>query len=130
MAPRDAHRRSLKGPPGTGKTLLATTLAEVMGACRFFRPALAELKSPQLGQSAQRVAELWKEVRSNKPAVLFLDECDGLLGRRGAAETDAIGMKLVQAFLSEWNGKEEGVWLIGAPIAATAGRRHSLPLRD
>ena len=104
----------LHGPPGTGKTLLATTLAEVMGGCHFFRPTLAQLKCPSLGQSAQRVAELWKEVRSNKPAILFLDECDCLLGKRGAAETDAIGMKLVQAFLSEWNGKEEGVWLIGA----------------
>ena len=104
----------LQGAPGTGKTLLAATLAEVLGSIRFFHPTLAELKHPHLGQSAQLVAELWKQVRANKPAVLFLDECESIFGKRGAAETDAVALELVQTFLSQWDGKEEGVWLIAA----------------
>ena len=104
----------LKGVPGTGKTLLATTLAEILGSSHFFRPTIAELKHPQLGKSAQQVAELWKKVRVSKPAVLFLDECEGLFGKRGAAETDAVAMEVVQAFLAQWDGKEEGIWLIAA----------------
>ncbi len=104
----------LQGAPGTGKTLLAATLAEVLGNRRFFHPTIAELKHPHLGQSAQLVAELWKQVRASKPAVLFLDECESIFGKRGAAETDAIALELVQTFLSQWDGKEEGVWLIAA----------------
>jgi SpoVK/Ycf46/Vps4 family AAA+-type ATPase len=104
----------LQGPPGTGKTFLATTLAEVLGSRRFFHPTIADLKHPQIGQSAQRVAQLWKQVRASKPAVLFLDECESIFGKRGAAETDAVALELVQTFLSQWNGKEEGVWLIAA----------------
>ncbi len=104
----------LQGAPGTGKTLLAATLAEVLGNRRFFHPTLAELKHPHLGQSAQLVAEFWKQVRASKPAVLFLDECESIFGKRGAAETDAVALELVQTFLSQWDGKEEGVWLIAA----------------
>ena len=104
----------LKGLPGTGKTLLATTLAEVLGHRHFFHPTIAELKHPQLGKSVQLVAELWKQVRANKPAVLFLDECESLFGKGGAAKTDAVAKKMVQTFLSQWDGKEEGVWLIAA----------------
>ena len=104
----------LQGAPGTGKTLLAATLAEVLGNRRFFHPTIAELKHPHLGQSAQLVAELWKQVRASKPAVLFVDECENIFGKRGAAETDAVALELVQTFLSQWDGKEEGVWLIAA----------------
>ena len=104
----------LQGAPGTGKTLLATTLTEVLGNRRFFHPTIAELKHPHLGQSAQLVAELWKQVRASKPAVLFVDECESIFGKRGAAETDAVALELVQTFLSQWDGKEEGVWLIAA----------------
>lgn len=103
----------LKGPPGTGKTLLASTLAKAMG-CNFIKVSIADLKMSHLGESGQRVRELWKEARAKKPAVLFVDECEAIFGKRGAAETDVIATELTQAFLAEWNAQEDRVWLIAA----------------
>ena len=60
--------------------------------------------------------EVWNQARNNQPAVIFLDECEGILGRRGAAETDVISADIVQAFLAEWDGvaPQARVWVIGA----------------
>ena len=93
----------LTGPPGTGKTLVARSLAESM-QCNFQQLSIADLKQQQLGASGQRVREVWNQARNNQPAVIFLDECEGMLGRRGAAETDVISTDIVQAFLAEWDG--------------------------
>jgi SpoVK/Ycf46/Vps4 family AAA+-type ATPase len=62
------------------------------------------------------VREVWNQARNNQPAVIFLDECEGILGRRGAAETDLISADIVQAFLAEWDGvaPQARVWVIGA----------------
>lgn len=103
----------LKGPPGTGKTLLAQTMADVADS-KFYKLSISDIKHPHLGESAQRVAQIWKEARANKPAILFLDECESLFGKRGAAETDVIGTDIVQAFLSQWDGKESDLWVIAA----------------
>jgi SpoVK/Ycf46/Vps4 family AAA+-type ATPase len=32
------------------------------------------------------VSALWKEVRANKPAVIFVDECDRLFPKRGSGD--------------------------------------------
>jgi SpoVK/Ycf46/Vps4 family AAA+-type ATPase len=105
----------LTGPPGTGKTLVARSLAESM-QCNFQQLSIADLKQQQLGASGQRVREVWNQARNNQPAVIFLDECEGILGRRGAAETDVISADIVQAFLAEWDGvaPQARVWVIGA----------------
>ena len=105
----------LTGPPGTGKTLVARSVAESM-QCHFQQLSIADLKQQQLGASGQRVREVWNQARNNQPAVIFLDECEGILGRRGAAETDVISTDIVQAFLAEWDGiaPNARVWVIGA----------------
>jgi SpoVK/Ycf46/Vps4 family AAA+-type ATPase len=105
----------LTGPPGTGKTLVARSLAESM-QCNYQQLSIADLKQQQLGASGQRVREVWDQARNNQPAVIFLDECEGILGRRGAAETDVISADIVQAFLAEWDGvaPQARVWVIGA----------------
>jgi SpoVK/Ycf46/Vps4 family AAA+-type ATPase len=105
----------LTGPPGTGKTLVARSVAESM-QCNYQQLSIADLKQQQLGASGQRVREVWNQARNNQPAVIFLDECEGILGRRGAAETDVISADIVQAFLAEWDGVAPNarVWVIGA----------------
>ncbi len=84
--------------------------------CHFQQLSIADLKQQQLGASGQRVREVWNQARNNQPAVIFLDECEGILGRRGAAETDVISTDIVQAFLAEWDGiaPNARVWVIGA----------------
>ena len=105
----------LEGPAGSGKTLVARSLAESM-QCNYQQLSIADLKQQQPGASGQRVREVWNQARNNQPAVIFLDECEGILGRRGAAETDVISADIVQAFLAEWDGvaPQARVWVIGA----------------
>jgi SpoVK/Ycf46/Vps4 family AAA+-type ATPase len=105
----------LTGPSGVGKSLLGKTIAETAG-CNFQHLTPATLKLDHLGGSGRKVREIWEEARRNEPSILYLDECEGILGRRGAAETDVISTEIVQAFLAEWDGLDKGsqVWVIGA----------------
>jgi SpoVK/Ycf46/Vps4 family AAA+-type ATPase len=105
----------LTGPSGVGKSLLGKTIAETVG-CSFQHLTPAALKMDHLGGSGQRVREVWAKARREQPSILYLDECEGVLGRRGSAETDAISTEIVQAFLAEWDGlsKDNRVLVIGA----------------
>jgi len=105
----------LTGPPGTGKTLVARRLRDMMG-CDFQMLSLADLKQQTVGASGKRVREIWDRARKHQPAIIFIDECEGILGRRGAAETDAFATDIVHAFLAEWDGIRGNaqVWVIGA----------------
>jgi SpoVK/Ycf46/Vps4 family AAA+-type ATPase len=105
----------LTGPSGVGKSLLGKTIAATVG-CNFQRLTPSSLKLDHLGESGRRVHEIWEQARREQPSILYLDECEGVLGRRGAAETDVISTEIVQAFLAEWDGldKSSRVWVIGA----------------
>jgi len=105
----------LTGPPGVGKSMLGKTMADTVG-CSFQRLTPTSLKQDHLGGSGKRVHEIWDQARQMQPSILFLDECEGVLGRRGAAETDALSAEIVQAFLAEWDGlsKTDRVLVIAA----------------
>lgn len=105
----------LAGVPGTGKSLIARTLADTTG-CSFHSASLADLKSSHIGGTAQNVRDLWAKARSSEPAIIFLDECEGVFARRGGSETDIFALDLVQSFLAEWDGVKgpSQVWVIGA----------------
>ncbi len=105
----------LYGPPGTGKTRVARALADSMG-CAFFPLSLPDLKAGHIGQSSERVRELWDRALAEPRAVIFVDECDGVFARRGAANTDGFVEDIVNAFLARWDGfaQQGSVWVIGA----------------
>ncbi len=103
----------LKGTPGTGKTLLAKTIGSAAGA-RFIEANIGRLKQGYLGHAAQAVSDLWKEARNARPCILFIDECDALFPRRGSLNSDVMASEVTNAFLSEWTGKDAGIWVIGA----------------
>lgn len=105
----------LYGPPGTGKTMIAKTLAESMG-CAFFPLSLPDLKAGYIGQSGEKVKELWQRALAQPRAVIFVDECEGVFSRRGAVNTDSFAEEIVQSFLAQWDGftKQNIVWVVGA----------------
>ncbi|WP_057637234.1 AAA family ATPase [Stenotrophomonas ginsengisoli] len=106
----------LWGPPGTGKTLIARKLAEHVD-CHFKAVTIADLKAEYIGQTGPKVKSLWEECRSKAPTILFVDECESAFARRGGGDTDAFGNELVQTFIAEWDGFNQGsgnVLVIGA----------------
>lgn len=109
------HGLLLHGPPGVGKTLIARTLAESMG-CAFYPLSLTDLKSSHVGQSAANVRALWEKARSQPRAVIFVDECETIFGRRGAIGTDSFVEDIVSEFLAQWDGFAQSpqVWVVAA----------------
>jgi SpoVK/Ycf46/Vps4 family AAA+-type ATPase len=105
----------LYGPPGTGKTEIARMLAKSTG-CQFLGTDLTKLKGAYVGESGQRVRELWEKARANAPAIIFVDECDGVFARRGGTSTDAFVEDITNAFLPMWDGLESSgqIWVVGA----------------
>jgi SpoVK/Ycf46/Vps4 family AAA+-type ATPase len=105
----------LYGPPGTGKSLIAKTFARSMD-CAFFPLSLPDLKSGYVGQSGEQVKTLWRKALGESRAVIFIDECEGVFGRRGGVNTDSAVEEIVAAFLAQWDGfdKHDHVWVVGA----------------
>ncbi len=67
----------LFGPPGTGKTLIAKALAGEVGV-PFFGMTGSDFVEMFVGVGAARVRSLFQEARASGPAVLFIDEIDGI----------------------------------------------------
>ncbi len=73
----------LFGPPGCGKTLLAKAVAGEAGV-PFFSLSGAEFVESLVGVGAARVRDLFAQLRSKAPAILFIDELDAAGRKRGA----------------------------------------------
>jgi len=73
----------LVGPPGTGKTLLARAVAG-QADVPFFSISGSEFVESLVGVGAARVRDLFRQVRAQAPAILFVDELDAAGRKRGA----------------------------------------------
>jgi cell division protease FtsH len=73
----------LEGPPGTGKTLLAKAIASEADA-NFISIAASEFVELYVGLGAQKIRNLFKRARDNKPCIIFIDEIDAVGRQRGA----------------------------------------------
>src|SRR5688572_7555886 len=73
----------LYGPPGTGKTLLAKAVARESGA-KFYSQSAAAFVEMFAGLGAARIRRLFAMARSNRPAIIFIDEIDAVGGERGS----------------------------------------------
>lgn len=94
----------LYGPPGNGKTLLGKAIAGELDAA-FFYASGAQIRSKWHGESEQRLRSLLQAAKNEPVAVLFLDEVDGLLPRRGG--NSAVDNRIVTQFLAEVGGFED-----------------------
>ena len=106
----------LFGPPGTGKTLLAKAVANEARA-NFMLAKGSDLLSKWYGESEQRIREFFAKARQVAPAIVFFDEVDALVPRRGMAVGEPhVTERIVNQLLSELDGLEElrGVVILGA----------------
>jgi len=106
----------LHGPPGTGKTLIAKALAK-MTESNFISIKGPELLSKWVGESEKGVREIFRKARQAAPCIIFLDEVDALVPRRGSGSSDShVTENVVSQILTEIDGLEElhNVLIIGA----------------
>ena len=93
----------LYGPPGTGKTQIARTLANESGLA-FIAASTADLKAGFIGQSVQKVRELFDRARGRAPCILFIDEIDAIAPTRGGSGSDQFTVEIVNQLLQEMDG--------------------------
>ena len=106
----------LHGPPGTGKTLIAKALAK-MTESNFISVKGPELLSKWVGESEKGVREIFRKARQAAPCIIFFDEVDALVPRRGAGGSEShVTENVVSQILTEIDGLEElhNVLIIGA----------------
>jgi len=110
----------LFGPPGCGKTLLAAAVATEIDA-NFYSIDAASIMSKWLGEAEKNVSKLFGSARKSsndgKPAIVFVDELDSLMG----AHSNEVGgeIRVRNQFLKEMDGivdkgKNLHVYVIGA----------------
>ena len=95
----------LFGPPGCGKTLLAAAVATEIDAA-FVSVDAASVMSKWLGEAEKNVAKLFNQARktanNGRPAILFIDELDSLIG----IHSNEVGgeTRVRNQFLKEMDG--------------------------
>lgn len=109
----------LYGKPGTGKTLLAKAVANESGV-NFISIKGPQLISRYVGESERGVRETFRKAKHAAPTIVFLDEIDSLIPRRGSSSTDAhVTERVISQFLAEMDGIEE---LKGVVVLAATNR--------
>lgn len=105
----------LSGPPGTGKTLLARAMANEANVA-FFAASGSSFTFPLIGLGVQAVRQLFAEARAHAPAVVFIDEIDGVGRARGSAHDHAESERILNQLLVELDGfsPREAVVVVGA----------------
>ncbi|MCU0363209.1 MAG: AAA family ATPase, partial [Bacteroidales bacterium] len=118
----------LFGPPGCGKTLLAmaivTAVAKTYGnnARDAMQSGFIYVKGPELlemwlGKSEEAIRSLFARARTHRqnygfPAIIFIDEAEALLRKRGSGVSSDIESTTVPTFLAEMGGMEESAALV------------------
>ncbi|MFZ2603860.1 MAG: AAA family ATPase, partial [Candidatus Omnitrophota bacterium] len=109
----------LYGVPGTGKTLLAKAIATESGV-NFISVKGPSLISKYVGESEKAIREVFKIAKQASPTILFFDEIDSVVPRRGTSSTDAhVTERVISQFLTEMDGIEE---LKGVVVLAATNR--------
>ena len=105
----------LYGPPGTGKTLLAKAVASESGV-NFISIKGPQLMSKWVGESEKGVREIFKKARQASPCIIFFDEIDSVVPKRGIDSSSHVADRVISQFLTEMDGIEElkGIMVLAA----------------
>jgi transitional endoplasmic reticulum ATPase len=94
----------LFGPPGCGKTLLARAVATESEA-NFITIKGPEVFSKWVGESEKAIREVFRKARMAAPSVIFFDEMDSLVPRRGLGFGDSgVSERVISQLLTEMDG--------------------------
>jgi SpoVK/Ycf46/Vps4 family AAA+-type ATPase len=104
------------GPPGTGKTYLAEALAGELGY-NYIQLNTSDIVSTTVGESVERLEELFTAAQEYQPCLLFFDELDAITSDRNQATMTQHQHQTVSTML-EWvadiNESDENVLVVAA----------------
>ncbi|EJJ27741.1 AAA family ATPase [Rhizobium sp. CF142] len=110
-------RLLLSGPPGTGKTTFARALCNSLQIPLVVSSVSTWLQGGHLNDVIDRMAKTFVEARAMAPAILFIDEIDGI-GKRQPAEREYADYwnAVVNKALELLDGavRNEGLIVVGA----------------
>ncbi|KAI9251726.1 P-loop containing nucleoside triphosphate hydrolase protein [Sporodiniella umbellata] len=94
----------LHGPTGVGKTMLCSALASETGV-NFVLAESSQIRSKIVGESEKAMAKLFSQARASSPCILFIDQIDMLLPKRGTSQSsENTSDRIVTSFLTEMDG--------------------------
>jgi len=106
----------IDGAPGVGKTLLAKAIANETNY-NFFYTNGSEFAGQLQGQGAGNIKALFKAARENQPAIIFIDEIDGVGQKRGSNLNSSDNDRTLNGLLVELDGfdtSDDNILVIGA----------------
>ncbi len=109
-------RLLLSGPPGTGKTTFARALCNSLQLPLVTTSVSTWLEPGYLGDVIKRMRIAFEEALSHAPAILFIDEIDGIGSRNRGGDYDDYWTGLINKLLELIDGsvKTEGLVIVGA----------------
>jgi hypothetical protein len=106
----------LSGPPGTGKTTFARALCNTLQVPLIATSVATWMEPGYLGDVLIRMNAAFAEAKAAKPAILFVDEIDGINKRGSSGEWTTYWDQIVNRLLELLDGaaRSNGVVVIGA----------------
>jgi SpoVK/Ycf46/Vps4 family AAA+-type ATPase len=114
----------LYGPPGTGKTMLVKAFARESGA-NVLEISAADVLSKYVGEGEKTIRAIFSLARKLQPCVVFIDEVDGLFGKRETCDKRHQRTEMNQ-FLREWDGLASDGGNKGAVLVVATNRPFDL----
>ena len=119
----------LYGPPGNGKTMIGKAVASSISELYDTEESgFIYIKGPEIlnmyvGASEEKIRSIFSTARdfkkrTNCPAIIFIDEAEAILSKRGSGKSSDVDKTIVPQFLSEMDGLEDS----GAIVILTTNR--------
>lgn len=105
----------LYGPPGCGKTFIVQKLAEELEFA-FLEIKHSDVSTPYIHGGVGKIAEVFEAAKAKTPAIVFIDELDGLLPSRAKLDSSqSYKLEEINEFLQHLNNAgKNGILVVGA----------------